>query len=66
MVRPEEQPVDDIYSPDIGLRGRNCQPTVFRCALNALFALGCEFSDLPSDENAATALACTERMKDLL
>ncbi|KIW44027.1 uncharacterized protein PV06_05070 [Exophiala oligosperma] len=57
---------DDTYLPDIGLGGPNCQPTVFFCALNAMFALGCEFSDLPSDEKAAAALVYTERMKDLL
>lgn len=62
----EQHPVSDPYFPDIGLGGRNCQPTVFFCALNAVFALGCEISDLPSDEKAASALVYAERMKDLL
>lgn len=35
---------DTSKRPRIGLGGRDCSPSVFHCALNAIFALGCEFS----------------------
>ncbi|KAF5559030.1 transcription activator acu-15 [Fusarium mexicanum] len=37
---------------DIGLGGDQCPETTFFCALNAMFALGCELSDLPEKESA--------------
>lgn len=52
--------------PNIGLGGHNCPPAVFFGALNAVFALGCEFSDLPSHEKDALSPMFFARMKELL
>lgn len=30
-------------SPDVGLGGGECSPAIFKCALNAMFGLACEF-----------------------
>ncbi|KAH7121827.1 fungal-specific transcription factor domain-containing protein [Dactylonectria estremocensis] len=52
--------------PDIGLGGARCPRPVFFCALNATFALGCEFSDFTPDEKEAACAVFYGRMKDLL
>ncbi|KAF6816921.1 fungal specific transcription factor, partial [Colletotrichum sojae] len=39
---------------DVGLGGSKCPPRTFYCAVNAMFALGCEFSDFP-DKQVASA-----------
>lgn len=49
---------------DIGLGGDRCPPNTFFCALNAMFALGCEFSKM-SEREAASAMF-RHRMQDLL
>ncbi|KAK6445734.1 hypothetical protein FP744_10001983 [Trichoderma asperellum] len=49
---------------DIGLGGDQCSASSFFCALNAMFALGCEFSDLPQKESASEMF--NSRMKSLL
>ncbi|KAK2000878.1 hypothetical protein LX36DRAFT_653935 [Colletotrichum falcatum] len=49
---------------DIGLGGDRCPATSFFCALNAMFALGCEFSDMPQKESASATFSV--RMKSLL
>jgi hypothetical protein len=52
--------------PDVGVGGRDCSTAVFYCALNAMLALGCEFSDLPSQAKRSTSLMFSERMKALI
>ncbi|KAM0277681.1 hypothetical protein ACHAQH_005624 [Verticillium albo-atrum] len=49
---------------DIGLGGDKCTAASFFCALNAMFALGCEFSDLPQKESASATFR--ERLERLL
>lgn len=49
---------------DIGLGGDQCPEASFFCALNAMFALGCEFSDLPEKESASAMFS--HRMRHLL
>ncbi|KAM0721308.1 hypothetical protein Q7P37_003596 [Cladosporium fusiforme] len=58
--------VPDDSCFDVGLGGNNCPPNIFVCALNAMFALGCQFSDYPSaDKDSASATFC-ERISGLL
>ncbi|KAL4864279.1 fungal-specific transcription factor domain-containing protein [Aspergillus spectabilis] len=52
--------------PDVGAGGRDCSTAVFYCALNAMLALGCEFSNLPSHAKRSTSLMFSERMKALI
>ncbi|PSN61455.1 hypothetical protein BS50DRAFT_562355 [Corynespora cassiicola Philippines] len=52
--------------PDIGLGGSKCSTAAFYCALNAMFALGCEFSDLPAEVKDETSAGFYQRMKELL
>lgn len=49
---------------DIGLGGDKCPVRTYYCAVNAMFALGCEFSDFP-DKQAASA-TFYGRVRDLL
>ena len=49
---------------DIGVGGDQCSEASFFCALNAMFALGCEFSDLPEKESASAIFST--RMRSLL
>ncbi|CAG1967510.1 unnamed protein product [Fusarium graminearum] len=51
-------------SGDIGLGGERCSESSFFCALNAMFALGCEFSDFPQKETASATFS--SRMRSLL
>ncbi|CAG7565969.1 unnamed protein product [Fusarium equiseti] len=51
-------------SGDIGLGGGHCSETSFFSALNAMFSLGCEFSDLPHKESASEMFS--SRMRSLL
>ncbi|KAH7121477.1 fungal-specific transcription factor domain-containing protein [Dactylonectria macrodidyma] len=60
----QDLPTDDGL--DIGLGGARCPRPVFFCALNAVFALGCEFSDFAPDEKEAACAVFYGRMKDLL
>ncbi|KAF9892311.1 hypothetical protein FE257_002088 [Aspergillus nanangensis] len=52
--------------PDVGLGGRNCAIPVFYCALNAILATACEFSNMPSKEKRTSSLMFYERMKSLI
>lgn len=53
-------------STDIGLGGDECSINIFISALNAVFALGCQFSDYPSaDKDSASGIFC-ERVSGLL
>ncbi|KAH6869691.1 fungal-specific transcription factor domain-containing protein [Thelonectria olida] len=65
-ARIEQRASTTDQKPDIGLGGRNCPRPVFFCALNAIFALGCEFSSFPSEEKEAASAVFYSRMKDLL
>lgn len=49
---------------DIGLGGGHCSESSFFCALNAMFSLGCEFSDLSQKESASATFS--SRMRGLL
>ncbi|KPM46109.1 hypothetical protein AK830_g420 [Neonectria ditissima] len=62
----EQQASNTDQKPDIGLGGRNCPRPVFFCVINAVFALGCEFSSFPSEEKEAASAVFYGRMKDLL
>lgn len=55
-----------INGPDIGLGGGKCSHHVFFSALNAMFAMGLEFSDLPSEERESTSSIFFDRMSRLL
>ncbi|KAL3469738.1 fungal-specific transcription factor domain-containing protein [Aspergillus californicus] len=52
--------------PDVGLGGRNCPTAVFHCALNAILAIACEFSNIPSQDKRTTSSMFYERMKGLV
>ncbi|XHG08743.1 hypothetical protein AWENTII_011836 [Aspergillus wentii] len=52
--------------PDIGLGGSNCPSSVFSCALNAIFALACEFSNLDFTEKTRLSALFYDRIKGLL
>lgn len=52
--------------PDVGIAGQNCPAQVFYCALNAILAIACEFSNIPSTEKRTSSLMFYERMKGLL
>ncbi|KAM0546453.1 hypothetical protein ACHAPJ_010809 [Fusarium lateritium] len=52
--------------PDIGLGGSKCPRHVFLSALNAMFAMGFEFSDFPPEEREATSHMFFDRMSRLL
>ncbi|KAH7336658.1 fungal-specific transcription factor domain-containing protein [Rhexocercosporidium sp. MPI-PUGE-AT-0058] len=49
---------------DVGLGGEFCPPNAFFCALNAMFALGCEFSKTSEREKASAVFR--DRMQELL
>lgn len=51
---------------DIGLGGCNCPTPIFYCALNAVFAVACEFSDIPPQDKTASSTTFYERMRTLL
>lgn len=61
--REQDRAVDKI---DIGLGGGNYPRHVFFSALNAMFALGCQFSDLSSEEKRAASAMFYDRIKTLL
>ncbi|EAU38806.1 predicted protein [Aspergillus terreus NIH2624] len=52
--------------PDVGLGGRGCSTEVFYCGLNAIFAIACEFSNMPVQSKRSSSLLFYERMKSLL
>ncbi|KAH7472036.1 hypothetical protein FOMA001_g13485 [Fusarium oxysporum f. sp. matthiolae] len=55
---------DQGQTGDIGVGGHECAESSFFCVLNAMFALGCEFSDLPQKESASAMFS--SRMRSLL
>ncbi|OQD95699.1 hypothetical protein PENSOL_c019G00914 [Penicillium solitum] len=52
--------------PDVGLGGHNCPPSVFNCALNAMFAIACEFSNMDPRDKRTSSMMFYERMKSLM
>lgn len=60
---------DNVVLPrsalDIGLGSSSCPTSIFYCALNAIFALGCNFSKLPSGEKRDLADTFCQRSLDL-
>lgn len=56
----------DKSLPDVGLGGRNCPVPVFHCALNAMFAIACEFSNMEPRNKRNTSMMFYERMKSLM
>ncbi|QYT01574.1 Zn(2)-C6 fungal-type domain-containing protein [Trichoderma simmonsii] len=59
-----EEVVSDL--PDIGLGGSNCPTTVFYCALNAMLAEACQFSDIPPQDKRSNSTMFYERARTLL
>lgn len=62
----ELQGTEDEPLIRVGLGGSECPVSVFHCALNAMFALGCQFSDLPSTERESLSETFFLRSKQLL
>lgn len=62
--KDNHSPLNDL--PDVGVGGRNCPTPVFYCALNAVLAIACEFSNMPSREKRTSSLMFYERMKSLV
>ncbi|KKP05136.1 hypothetical protein THAR02_02731 [Trichoderma harzianum] len=52
--------------PDIGLGGSNCPTTVFYCALNAMLAEACQFSDMPPQDKRSSSMMFYDRARALL
>ena len=50
----------------VGLGGSGCSVSVYHCALNAIFALGCQFSDLPLAQRENLSETFFRRSKQLL
>jgi len=50
---------------DIGIGSFHCPTSIFHCALNAIFALGCNFSDLPSGQKRELADTFCQRSLSL-
>lgn len=63
---PNEEACSPIQNLDIGLGGSKCTKQIFFCALNAMFAIGCQFTDFPRDEKEEVSSVFSARMKDLL
>lgn len=43
LWRSEDSTIEEPHLPRVGLGGRSCTSTVYHCALNAIFALACQF-----------------------
>lgn len=52
--------------PDVGLGGSHCPRDTFFCALNAMFALGCEFSAYSSEDKEMASGVFLARIRSLL
>jgi hypothetical protein len=51
---------------DVGLGGPHCPVPLFHCALNAMFAIACEFSNMEPRDKRNTSMMFYERMKSLM
>lgn len=60
----DEETLNDL--PDVGLGGPGCSMEVFHCALNAIFAIACEFSNMPVKDKQTSSLMFYDRMKSLI
>lgn len=49
--------------PDVGLGSQSCPPRLFHCALNAMFAIACEFSNMDPCYKRNSSMMFYERMK---
>lgn len=63
---PNNPSLDSGGKPDIGLGSDCCSRDVFFCALNAMFALGCEFSAYSSADKDMASSVFLERIRSLL
>ncbi|KAL7963777.1 fungal-specific transcription factor domain-containing protein [Trichoderma compactum] len=52
--------------PDTGPGGSNCPTTIFYCALNAMLAEACQFSDMPPQDKKSCSKMFYERARALL
>lgn len=59
-----EQPANQNL--DIGLGGPKCSKNIFFCALNAMFAIGCQFADFSLAEKEDVSSVFFGRMKDFI
>ncbi|KAK2812641.1 hypothetical protein FQN50_001287 [Emmonsiellopsis sp. PD_5] len=58
LWRSDKEPLNKLSESNIGLGGRfdsGPKSIVFHSALNAMFALGCHFADIPREEREVTA-----------
>ncbi|KAJ5775767.1 uncharacterized protein N7511_000778 [Penicillium nucicola] len=53
----------DAVLPDVGLGSHNCPSRLFHCALNAMFAIACEFSNMDPCQKRNSSMMFYERMK---
>lgn len=53
----------DGVLPDVGLGSHNCPSRLFHCALNAMFAIACEFSNMDPCHKRNSSMMFYERMK---
>ena len=53
----------DTDLPDVGLGGPDCSSRLFHCALNAIFAIACEFSNMDPCAKRNSSAMFHERMK---
>lgn len=56
----------DKHLPRVGLGGRNCPRALFYCALNTIFALGCEFSATTENTYKGLSAGFMDHAYDLL
>ena len=56
----------DSDPADVGLGGRDCPASMFYCALNAMFAMGCELSRLVPPGAKPSSSTFYDRIKSLL
>lgn len=66
LWNPSDPLLFDHSNSDVGLGGDACPENIFICALNAMFALGCQFSDYPPAEKDAASATFCERVRGLL
>ena len=52
--------------PRVGLGGRNCTRSIYYCALNTIFALGCEFAGSAQNTCEDSSVGFMDHVYDLL
>jgi hypothetical protein len=61
--------IEPVVSPGAGLGNAtdgDSDTSIFFCALNAIFAIGCQFSDIPVNQRSAVSNMFFQRSKQLL